>query len=153
MVSQLNKKNKSVLIIGGGMAGMTAAVALANQGINVHLVEKKGNLGGHASSWACMATDTCQHCSGCLSSETAYKTTQFANLNTYLGYDILKIDKDQNIYTVHITGEVEQTIKADKIIVMHKGHVRETGTHNELLKLDGIYAKLYRLQFDEKVSA
>jgi len=35
----------------------------------------------------------------------------------------------------------------DKIIVLHKGHIREIGTHAELLKKRGIYYRLYRLQF------
>ena len=35
----------------------------------------------------------------------------------------------------------------DRIVVMHHGRVRETGTHAELLARDGIYARLYRLQF------
>jgi ATP-binding cassette subfamily B protein len=37
--------------------------------------------------------------------------------------------------------------RADRIIVLHHGEVREIGTHAELLARDGIYAKLYRLQF------
>ncbi|MFH0765318.1 MAG: ABC transporter ATP-binding protein [Calditrichota bacterium] len=36
---------------------------------------------------------------------------------------------------------------ADRIVVMHKGCVRESGTHEELLACDGIYARLYHLQF------
>jgi ATP-binding cassette subfamily B protein len=36
---------------------------------------------------------------------------------------------------------------ADKIIVMHKGGVREMGTHNELLQKRGIYYRLYQLQY------
>ncbi len=36
---------------------------------------------------------------------------------------------------------------ADRILVLHHGEVRETGTHRELLALDGLYARLYRLQF------
>jgi heterodisulfide reductase subunit A len=34
------------IVIGGGLSGMTAALALANQGFNVHLVEQTGRLGG-----------------------------------------------------------------------------------------------------------
>ncbi len=36
---------------------------------------------------------------------------------------------------------------ADKIIVMHRGEIRETGTHNELLQQGGIYYRLYQLQY------
>lgn len=36
---------------------------------------------------------------------------------------------------------------ADLIVVMHKGMLRESGTHEELLAKDGIYATLYRLQY------
>ena len=40
----------------------------------------------------------------------------------------------------------------DRIIVMHKGKIREQGTHQQLLRLKGIYYKLYQLQFmDRKV--
>jgi ATP-binding cassette, subfamily B, multidrug efflux pump len=36
---------------------------------------------------------------------------------------------------------------ADRILVMHKGELREMGTHAELLGRDGIYARLYRMQY------
>lgn len=36
---------------------------------------------------------------------------------------------------------------ADKIIVLHKGEIKETGTHQELLAKRGIYYKLYQLQY------
>jgi ATP-binding cassette subfamily B protein len=43
--------------------------------------------------------------------------------------------------------------RADKIIVMHKGQVREVGTHQQLLAQRGIYYKLYQLQYkDQEIS-
>jgi ATP-binding cassette subfamily B protein len=36
---------------------------------------------------------------------------------------------------------------ADKIVVLHHGRVAETGTHDALMKQEGIYYRLYRLQF------
>jgi len=43
---------------------------------------------------------------------------------------------------------------ADKIIVMHKGEIRETGNHQELLAKRGIYYKLYQLQYkDQELAA
>jgi ATP-binding cassette subfamily B protein len=40
--------------------------------------------------------------------------------------------------------------RADKIIVMHKGKVREMGTHQQLLGKRGIYFKLYQLQYKDQ---
>jgi ATP-binding cassette, subfamily B, multidrug efflux pump len=39
---------------------------------------------------------------------------------------------------------------ADKILVMHKGQVRESGSHQELLAKRGIYYKLYQLQYKDQ---
>lgn len=38
----------------------------------------------------------------------------------------------------------------DRILVLHKGRIRETGTHQELLDLRGIYYRLYQLQYREQ---
>ncbi|MFZ0954032.1 MAG: ABC transporter ATP-binding protein [Candidatus Sulfotelmatobacter sp.] len=40
--------------------------------------------------------------------------------------------------------------RADKIVVMHKGQVREMGTHQQLLAQRGIYFKLYQLQYKDQ---
>ncbi len=44
--------------------------------------------------------------------------------------------------------------KADLILVMHKGHLKEAGTHQELLRQRGVYWRLYQLQYkDQEVEA
>jgi ATP-binding cassette subfamily B multidrug efflux pump len=40
--------------------------------------------------------------------------------------------------------------RADRILVMHKGRLRETGTHQQLLTARGIYWKLYQLQYKDQ---
>jgi squalene-associated FAD-dependent desaturase len=62
--------NPRVLILGGGLAGLAAATALAPRGFDVTLLEARNRLGGRASSFQDAATgqliDACQHVSmGC----------------------------------------------------------------------------------------
>lgn len=49
----------------------------------------------------------------------------------------------------HICVQVSTVRNADKIIVMERGQVADQGTHDELLERGGIYADLYRLQFQD----
>ncbi|MEQ9454593.1 MAG: hydroxysqualene dehydroxylase HpnE [Phycisphaeraceae bacterium] len=57
--------NHDVLILGAGLAGMAAALRLAERGLSVHLIETRKRLGGRASSFVDPATDLvldqCQH--------------------------------------------------------------------------------------------
>jgi len=56
--------------------------------------------------------------------------------------------------SVVIAHRLSTVQNADKIIVMHKGRVREMGTHQQLLANRGIYWKLYQLQYkDQEVTA
>ena len=52
-----------------------------------------------------------------------------------------------SIIIAHRLSTIQQ---ADRIFVMHKGQLRETGTHQELLAMRGIYYKLYQLQYKDQ---
>ncbi len=56
--------SQSVLVIGGGLAGLSSAVALAEAGLHVRLLEKRPHLGGRATSYTLpdgSEVDNCQH--------------------------------------------------------------------------------------------
>ena len=56
--------------------------------------------------------------------------------------------------SVVIAHRLSTVQRADKIIVMHKGQIREMGTHQQLLAARGIYYKLYQLQYkDQEITA
>src|SRR6185436_4933155 len=49
-----------------------------------------------------------------------------------------------------IAHRLSTILDADRILVMHKGELREQGTHAELLAKRGIYARLYELQYSRQ---
>ena len=55
----------------------------------------------------------------------------------------------KNRTTLVIAHRLSTIENADRIIVLSKGRIVEQGNHNELIKQNGEYASLHRLQFDE----
>ncbi|MBN2060590.1 MAG: hydrogenase iron-sulfur subunit [Deltaproteobacteria bacterium] len=110
-------QNKQVLIIGGGVAGLTAASALCDWGARVHLVEKAGHLGGKAFGWACMATDECQNCGACLSAELVDRIGNSISCRVYLETEVrdVKFLKDQ--FEVHLKGQDSSVLTVDAVLL------------------------------------
>ncbi len=61
--------DQKVLVIGGGIAGLSAATKLATLDIHSVIVEKAPILGGHAVQYACKATEKCVACAACIVEE------------------------------------------------------------------------------------
>jgi ATP-binding cassette subfamily B protein len=55
----------------------------------------------------------------------------------------------KNRTSIVIAHRLSTIQKANKIILLEKGEIKEVGTHQELLALDGLYKKLYEIQFSE----
>jgi ATP-binding cassette, subfamily B, multidrug efflux pump len=52
--------------------------------------------------------------------------------------------------SVLIAHRLSTVQRADSILVMHKGQLREMGSHQELLAQRGLYWKLYQLQYKDQ---
>lgn len=63
------------------------------------------------------------------------------------------VDRVMNDRTSMVIAHRLSTIqKCDRILVFHHGELRESGTHQELLTLNGLYWRLYRLQYSDENS-
>ncbi|AKL94897.1 ABC-type multidrug transport system, ATpase and permease component [Clostridium aceticum] len=62
---------------------------------------------------------------------------------------IKKVIRDKT--TIAIAHRLSTIQNCDKIIVLHKGQIRETGNHQQLLQHKGIYYHLYQLQYKEDI--
>jgi ATP-binding cassette, subfamily B, bacterial len=59
----------------------------------------------------------------------------------------------KNRTTLAIAHRLSTILAADIILVVDKGEIVERGTHDELMVLDGLYARLYKEQFSREISA
>lgn len=80
----VNSNNTKVLILGGGITGITAARALGRLNISVDLIEKSEVLGGMVRHFCCKATEACQQCGACLLNDALTALAQEPTVEVYL---------------------------------------------------------------------
>jgi heterodisulfide reductase subunit A2 len=98
---KVNSHNSQVLIIGGGIAGLTAAAALSRLDISVTLIEKTATLGGMVRHFCCKAAEACQQCGVCLLNDTLQTLNQVKNIEVFLETKVtdLTLDANKFLYT------------------------------------------------------
>lgn len=90
-MAQAGKSRKrTVLVVGGGVAGAACARSLAQGGAKVHLIEKEPVIGGHGAQMGCKATNVCLRCNVCVA------------------YDLLKEVLGMAAVTVHTRTELDE---------------------------------------------
>lgn len=119
--------DKSATVIGGGLAGMTAAVEIAKQGFKVDLIERNEELGGYANdlnSIFLSAKDP-KEIIGPLEEEVE----KHPNINIHLGATVTKLDG--------FTGNFELTVQKNGDSITRKTGAIVVATGSDVLRPDG----------------
>ncbi len=96
----MSRPRGSVLVVGGGIAGVQAALDLANSGFYVHLVEKSSAIGGSMSQLD--KTFPTNDCSACILSPKLVEVGRHLNINLLTLSEVLNIDGEPGNFKVHI---------------------------------------------------
>jgi heterodisulfide reductase subunit A len=88
-------KDKTVTVIGSGVAGLSAALALAKFELSVDIIEKSDFAGGHAIRFACKATAECVKCGACIVEEKLGQAVQDPRIRILTGSRIENISKKE----------------------------------------------------------
>jgi heterodisulfide reductase subunit A-like polyferredoxin len=88
----------SVLVVGGGIAGMQASLDLANQGFQVHLVEKNSAIGGHMAQLD--KTFPTNDCAMCTISPKLVDTGRHLNIDLKVDTEVVRIDGEAGDFSV-----------------------------------------------------
>lgn len=117
----MSTQDTQVLVIGGGIAGLTAAWELAKRDIRVVLVEKSCFLGGQALGFTCKATDSCQQCGACAVEKMLRQVLAEPGITVHLRTEVSSLDKTDT-YTARL---VKGPASVSDILLKGSSHLNE----------------------------
>lgn len=122
-----------IAVIGGGIAGCTAAAELAAAGQQILLVEKEDSLGGNIKNYGCKADSLCTRCNLCLVDTVFNEVRENQAVEVVYNTTVVDCLQEKDEYTL-ITSDDEGEKEVGDIseVVLATGHTRwselETGT-------------------------
>jgi heterodisulfide reductase subunit A len=102
-------RESAVLVIGGGIAGITSALSLAESGLKVRIVERDADIGGHGGKLCCKATDVCHQCGACIVAGKIERLRSNAHVAIMTETELMRLDGSGRDFQAHLvrrdTGE------------------------------------------------
>ena len=111
----MNSKTGKVMVVGGGIAGLTAAWELSRQNVNVELVEKSCFLGGHSIGFTCKATDSCKQCGACSVEEMLKNVVNEPLINVHLRTEVTALEKRDG-FTVSLAKSDVEAVASQSLL-------------------------------------
>jgi heterodisulfide reductase subunit A len=94
--------NNGIAIIGGGIAGISAAIVLADCGIHVSIIERESFIGGMASFLSCKAADKCTQCSVCITWEKIQEAGYHPYITIYTVASVESISRKSGMFILNV---------------------------------------------------
>jgi heterodisulfide reductase subunit A len=98
-----------VLVLGGGISGITSALSLAESGLKVHIVEREAEIGGHGAKLCCKATDVCRQCGACIVADKIERLRSNGEILVLTRTELRRLDGGGREFQAHLvrrdTGE------------------------------------------------
>ncbi len=122
-----------IAVIGGGIAGSSAAVELAKAGNEVFIIEKSSELGGNVKHYGCKAVEVCTKCNLCLVDDVINEVFNNENIKIYYKTLVNDFYGEPGNYTLGIENEGNfSSLDNLDYIVLATGYTKwsklETGT-------------------------
>ncbi len=111
--------NSHVVVVGGGVAGIACADALAQAGLRVSLLEKEAAIGGWAATYCCKATDRCNRCFVCVSDKERGDIQTRNSITLLTNHQVRGIRKDGSGYLLRVDDHdkgTDKELQADAVV-------------------------------------
>jgi heterodisulfide reductase subunit A len=106
---------KNIIILGAGVAGLTASVELSKLGIPVTLIEKEENIGGHPLKFTCKATDKCSNCGLCQFNEVLKEMKNSKKINLLTSSELQDLEGNFGNFIATLSQRNAEKINTFKI--------------------------------------
>ena len=111
-------EKRDVLVIGGGISGITVASELARDGILTTLVERESSLGGLAASFCCKASESCNKCFACVVDKRVSEIRQQQNISVLTQTEMTSMKGNSGAYLVSLKkGKERIDLKVSAIVI------------------------------------
>jgi heterodisulfide reductase subunit A len=90
------KHKKRVMVIGGGISGAEVAMRLGRVGIEVYLIEREQEIGGHIREMGCKAGDVCLRCNVCAAHETLRLVSTIPTVHVHTATELVELEHGSN---------------------------------------------------------